>query len=159
MPTLRLLSAAALAAGLAVVAPAQADTELRDRYITASQKMGQGMLQVIKACAPEVDTSGIDFEYSPRMIDAVDCVIETHIERFGREETVALVEQAEAMGERSFSTLKEMSDMQEDYPRLSDPVMGEIHQACGTIAASQDLPITGLMRENASKMAECFAGQ
>lgn len=149
--------ALALAACLFAAGPAQADEDLRDRYIAASQKMGESMLEVIEACATGIDTSGIDFEYTDRMIESVDCVVETHIERFGRDETEALVEEAEAMGERSFSSLQEMAAMQEDYPRLSAPEMLEINQACGTIQASQDLPISRLMRENMADLAACFS--
>lgn len=136
-----------------------ADEELRDRYIAATQAMGENMLDVLRDCAPEIDYSGIDFEYSPEMTEAVGCVVEGHIERVGRDETVALVEEAEAMGQRSFGSLQDMTTMQEDYPRLSSQAMMELSQECGTIEASQDLPLSQLMRENMGELAACFSGQ
>lgn len=157
MPVSRILPVLAVAAALAPLSSAQADSELRDRYIAASQQMGEGMLKVVQACAPQIDMSEIDFDYTPRMVEAVSCVVDTHIDRFGRAETVALVEEAEAMGERSFSSLQEMTTMQQDYPRLSDPAMLEINQTCGTIEASRDLPLTSLMQENMAQMAACFS--
>jgi hypothetical protein len=153
----RTLTGLALAAGLSVPGPVQADTELRDRYVAASQQMGENMLKVIEDCAPGLDTSGIDFEHTPRMMEAVGCVIDTHIERFGRDETEALVAEAEAMGERSFSSLQEMGTMQQDYPRLSSPGMVEITQQCGVVEASQDLPISRLMQDNMGELMACFS--
>lgn len=157
MPVFRILPVLATVAVLVPVSPAHADSELRDRYIVATQQMGEGMMEMVQACAPEIDTSEIDFDYTPGMVEAVDCVIDSHIERFGRAETEALVEEAEAMGERSFSSLQEMAAMQQDYPRLSEPAMLEINQACGTIEASRDLPLSRLMQENMAQMAACFS--
>ena len=148
MSMFRPTTALAVLTALFAAGSAAADNELRDRYIAASQQMGENMLEVIEGCAPGIDTRDIDFEYSPRMMDAVSCVIDTHIERFGRDETEALVEEAEAMGERSFSSLQEMGTIQQDYPRLSSEGMIEITQQCGVIEASQDLPLTRLMRDN-----------
>jgi len=157
MPVFRILPLLVVAAAVAPLGSAQADNELRDRYIEATQQMGENMLEVVKACAPEIDMSEIDFDYTPRMVEAVGCVVETHIDRFGRAETEALVEEAEAMGERSFSSLQEMATMQQDYPRLSEPEMLEINQACGTIEASRDLPLSNVMQENMAQMAACFS--
>lgn len=155
MPMIRtrpfFLFVAVLAAG-----NAQADPELRDRYIAASQQMGENMLTVIEACAPDLDTRDVDFDYTPRMNDAVECIIETHIDRFGRDETVALVEEAEAMGQRTFSSLQEMASIQQDFPRLSTQGMMEITQQCGAIEASQDLPLTQLMQDNMAVLTACF---
>ena len=159
MTKLRFMTAFVLIAASFSFDTAQADGGLRDRYIAATQEMGENMLAVMQACVPDVDMSDVDFDYTPRMTEAVACVIETHIDRFGRPATVDLVEQAEAMGERSFSSLREMTEIQQEYPRLSDPAMLEINQTCGTIEASQDLPLSRLMRENMDKMAACFAEQ
>lgn len=156
MPAFRIFPVVIVAVALAALSPVRADTELRDRYIEATQQMGENMLKVVQACAPEIDVSEIDFDYTPRMVEAVGCVVDTHIDRFGRAETVALVEEAEAMGERSFSSLQEMAMMQQDYPRLSEPAMLEINQACGTIEASRDLPLSRVMQENMAQMAACF---
>ncbi|MGK7297371.1 MAG: hypothetical protein ACNS61_16365 [Candidatus Wenzhouxiangella sp. M2_3B_020] len=157
MTMLRFTTASILTGALLAFGAARADDELRDRYIAATQEMGKTMLDVMQACAPDVDMSGVDFDYTPRMTEAVGCVIETHIDRFGRPATVELVEQAEAMGERSFSSFREMTEIQQEYPRMSDPAMLEINQVCGTIEASQDLPLSRLMQENMDKMAACFA--
>jgi hypothetical protein len=159
MTMYRLMTAVVLAGALSAFSAVRADDELRDRYIAATQEMGENMLAVMQACAPDVDMSDVDFDYTPRMTEAVACVIETHIDRFGRPATVELVAQAEAMGERSFSSLQEMTEIQQEYPRLSDTAMLEINQACGTIEASQDLPLSRLMRENMDKMAACLANQ
>lgn len=155
MPTHRALPV--LAAFFLFLPAAQADSELRDRFIAASERMGQNMLDVIGACAPGIDTSGIEMEYTPRMTEAANCVVDTHVERFGREETEVLVEQAEAMAERSFSSLQEMSRLQQDYPRLSDPALIEINQQCGTLEASRELPMNQLMQENMAQLADCFS--
>ena len=146
-------------ASLLAFTPAFADTDLRDRYIAASQAMGENMLTMLKACAPQLDMSDIDFEFSERMTESVSCVVETHIDRFGRDETEALVEEAEAMGQRSFSSLQEMSSIQTDYPRLSNDAMLEISQACGTIEASQDLELTQFMVDNMSSLTACFTAE
>ncbi len=156
MPMIRILAALAVVVALP---NAHADSELRDRFIAASQDMGESMMKAVKACAPEIDISGIDFEYTPRMVEATECVVETHIERFGRAETEALVEQAEAMSERSFSSLQEMTMLQQDYPALSSPELVEINQNCGTLEASSDLPMNRVMRENMSQLAACFSQQ
>ena len=145
------------AAALVLCASAQAGEELRDRYIEASKSMGEGMLEVLQDCAPDVDMSGINFDYTPRMTEAVGCLIDTHIDRLGRDKTVELVEAAEEMGERSFSTMQEMASMQEDYPVLSSPAMVEISQECGTIEASKDLPLSQLMQENMADFMGCFS--
>lgn len=149
---LRLFFFGALASGTV-----HADEGLRDRYITASQNIGENMLDVIEECAPALDTRGIDFEYTERMADSVECVVEAHIDRFGRDETEALVDEAEAMAGRSFSSLEEMTTLQQEYPRLSDPAMLEINQACGTVEASKDLPLSRLMQDNMAKLAGCFS--
>ncbi|MBY6205194.1 hypothetical protein [Halomonas denitrificans] len=146
-----------LSIGVTASATAYADDGLRDRYVAASQQIGETMLDVIEDCAPDLDTSGIDFEYTERMVASVECVVETHIERFGRAETVALVEEVEAMADRTFSSLQEMATLQQDYPRLSDPAMLEINQDCGTVEASQDLPLSALMQDNMAKLAGCFS--
>jgi hypothetical protein len=156
MPLFRILSV--LAAVAAAVSTAQADEALRDRFIAASERTGENMLDVIRECAPDIDTSGIEVEYTPEMTEAANCVVDTHIERFGRDETEALVEQAEAMAERSFSSLQEMSTLQQDYPRLSDPALVEINRECGTLEASRDLPMNRLMQENMAKMSACLSG-
>jgi len=119
--------------------------------------MGEQMLEVIRRCAPDVDTSSVDFDYSPKMIEAVSCLIDRHIDRFGRAETVTLVEQAEAMSERSFSSMQEMATMQEDYPQLSTPAMGELNQACGMVEASQESSMARLMQNNMSELMACFS--
>src|SRR6056297_1621356 len=157
MLTSRMFTASFLVACLSAANPAQADTELRDRFIAAGQQMGEGMLEVMKGCAPDIDTSEVDLEYTPRMTEAVSCVVDRHIERFGRDETVALVEQAEAMGERPFSSLQEMATIQEDYPKLSTPAMAEFNQACGMVEASQDSSMARLMQENMAELTACFS--
>ena len=157
MTMLRFMIAWVFTAALLASGAARADDDLRDRYIAATQEMGKTMRDVMQACAPGVDLSEVDFEYTPRMTESVACVIEIHVDRFGRPATVELVEEAEAMGERSFSSLQEMTEIQQEYPRLSDPAMLEISRTCGTFEASQDLPLSRLMRENMDKMAACFA--
>ena len=146
-----------LSIGVAASATTHADDGLRDRYIAASQQIGETMLDVIEDCAPDLDTSGIDFEYTERMVDSVECVVETHTDRFGKDETEALVEEAEAMADRTFASLQEMATLQQEYPRLSDSAMLEINQACGTVEASQDLPLSRLMQDNMAKLAGCFS--
>jgi len=157
MHTSRVLVSLAAAAGLSFLSTAQADSELVDRYVAASQKAGEQMLKLVEGCAPGIDTSEVDFEYSDRMTEAVNCLIETHVERFGREETVRLVEDAEAMSERGFSSFSEMMDMPDDYPRLTSPEVAEINQECGTVEASQDMPLSRLMQENMDQMMACFS--
>lgn len=154
MPMIRILAALALAA---VVPTAHADTELRDRFIAASQQMGENMMEVVQACAPDLDLSEVNFDYTPGMVEATECVVDTHIERFGRSETEELVEQAEAMAERSFSSLQEMTTFQQEYPQLSRPELVEINQSCGTLEASNDLPMNRIMRENMMQLMECFS--
>lgn len=159
MIILRLMTVLVVTGALFTFDAARADEELRDRYIAATQELGESMLEMMRACAPDIDMSGVDFEYTPRMEEAVACVIDAHIDRLGRPATVELVEQAEAMGARPFSSIQEMAELQQDYPRLSDPAMLEINQTCGTMEASQDLPLNRLMRENMDRMAACFAEQ
>ncbi|GEM_PF-6349068 len=156
MQIIQPLAVLLIAAALLASGSARADAELRDRYILASQKMGENMLKVIEACAADLDTSDIDFDYTPRMTEAVGCIIDKHIQRYGRDETVALVEDAEAMGERSFSSLQDMASIQQEYPRLATPGMMEITQQCGVIEASRDLPLTKLMQDNMATLAPCF---
>lgn len=155
MQIFRVLFAAALLAALNPAA--RADTELKDRLVAASEQMGENMLDVIRACAPDIDMSGIEVEYTPRMTESVACVVDTHIERFGRDETEALVEQAEQMAERSFSTLQEMTRLQQEYPRLSSSELVEINQQCGTLEASRELPMNQLMQENMAQLSACFS--
>lgn len=156
MPLLRTVSLSLTLAATLGMAPAHADDELRDRYIAATQVMGDQMLDVINDCAPDIDTSEIDFDYSDRMTEAVGCVIDGHIERFGKDETEALVGEMEALSERSFSSLQEMSTLQAEYPRLSDEALMELNMSCGTMEASQDLDLTRLMQDNMAALASCF---
>jgi hypothetical protein len=157
MSTPRVLISLAVAAGLSFSGTAQADSELIDRYVAASQQAGKQMLKLVENCAPGIDTSEVDFEYSERMTESANCLIETHVERYGRDETVALVEDAEAMSEREFSSFSEMMDMPEDFPRLTSPEVAEINQECGTVEASQDMPLSRLMQENMDQMMACFS--
>lgn len=156
MHILRTLSLSLTATASLWVLPVQADDELRDRYIAATQVMGDKMLKVINDCAPDIDTSDVDFDYSERMTEAVGCVIEGHIDRFGKGETEALVGEMEALSERSFSSLQEMTALQTEYPRLSENAMMELNMACGTMEASQDLDLTRVMQDNMASLAGCF---
>lgn len=153
------LSSASFALALGAISPVSADSALTERYIVATQSMGENMLEMIESCAPGLDTSEVHFDYTPRMREAVSCIITNHVDQLGYDQTVALVEQAEAMGQRSFASLHAMASTQEDYPLLSSEVMIELTQSCGTVEASQDLPMGDLMRNNMDKMAACFAAQ
>jgi hypothetical protein len=157
MISLRIAAVAVLAAACSAPAVAQSDAELRERFIAASEQMGENMLDVIRDCAPDIDMSGIEVEYTPAMTEAAHCVVETHIERYGKDETEVLVEQAEAMAERSFSSLQEMANMQQDYPELSSEALIELNQECGTLEASRELPMNQLMRDNMSRLAACYS--
>ena len=155
MPT-RLARPALAAALLALALPAQADTALTERYIAASEQLSQSMLSALASCAPGLNLTGTELAYTPAMRNAVSCVIDSHLDRFGRAETEAMIAEAEAMSARGFSSLAEMAAMQADYPRLSAAHMMELNQSCGTIEASQDLPLTRLMAQNMGQIAACF---
>lgn len=159
MPMFRSLLLSSLMLGLFHVDGVRADPDLNQRFIAASQKMGEGMIELVKSCAPSIDLSGVDAEFTPRMREATECVVDTHIERFGRGQTEELVEQAEAMAAQSFSSLQEMTTLQQDYPRLSSPDLLEINRSCGTLEASNDLPMNRVLRENMAQMTDCFSGQ
>jgi hypothetical protein len=136
---------------------AYGDQELKDRFVAASEEMGKGMMALVKSCAPGVDLSGVDGEYTPQMVDAAHCVVDTHIQRFGRAETETLVAEAEAMAERSFSSFQEMNALQQDYPLLSGQALLEINRSCGTFDASRDFPLNRVMRQSMASMADCLS--
>lgn len=153
---LRCLPAACVALMLAPV-PAVADSDLVDRYIAASQKSAQSMLDVLKTCAPQVDFSSVNFDFTPKMREGVECVIDAHIEQTNRAETVALVEEAEAMADAGFDSMREMISLQEQYPRLGNDRMMGINQSCGTIEASREQPLYQVVQNNMAALTPCFA--
>jgi len=128
---------------------------LKDRFVVASEEMGEAMMEMVRSCAPGIDLSGVESAYTPRMVDAAHCVIDLHVDQFGQAETEALVSQAEAMAEQSFSSFQEMESLQQNYPRLSNPALSEINRSCGTFEAANDYSLNRVMRQSMASMADC----